>query len=117
MPCLDCTTMLSSGSALSVCAQNVIAPSSFALSLCYVISEEPRGFKKKSSKHLMWLLNPVHLTLSKQSNKSIKKQDTTFTVTFQETHALRKKEELRSFMPEAFLRKVKRYANRNLIWL
>lgn len=47
MPCLHCTTMLSSGSALSVCAQNVIASSSFALSLCYVISEEPRGLKKK----------------------------------------------------------------------
>lgn len=42
MPCLHCTTMLSSGSALSVCAS-----SSFALSLCYVISEEPRGLKKK----------------------------------------------------------------------
>lgn len=57
---------------LSVCVcttWNCIQLISF---LCYVVSEEPRELKK-SSKHLMLLLNPVHLTLSKQSNTYIKK--------------------------------------------
>lgn len=64
----------------------------------------------------MMLLNPVRLALSKQSNKPIKKQDNLPQCFPGEDHALSKKEKWRSFMPEAFLGKVRRYANRNLIW-
>lgn len=56
---------------LSVCAHNVELHPAYLLSLLCCFWRAKRI--KKSSKHLMLLLSPVHLTLSKQSNKSIKK--------------------------------------------